>query len=174
MRLKKSLAKLIAWERTCRVATASAAGAPNPGPAANSRLDARPALMRRSSAIVSSNPFPRQRTLITASGEGGERQPLGGAHPVLELGGVRTRQLRRQIAPARELVRGIDAHDAVEAPGPRDEAPVELLGVVRGGHVQHVVDLALAVEQREHLLVAVRGDDRVDVLEDGDHRPYGP
>src|SRR2546426_8448492 len=39
MRLKKSLATLIAWERTCRVATASAAGAPHVVPVCHVLVD---------------------------------------------------------------------------------------------------------------------------------------
>src|SRR5437762_8405608 len=53
----------------------------------------------------------------------------------------------------------------------RDEAAVELLGVVGGREVEHVVDLVLAVEEREELVLAVLGDDRVDVLEDARDRP---
>jgi len=39
MRLKKSLAKLIAWERTCRVATASPAGVPHVVPVCQVLVD---------------------------------------------------------------------------------------------------------------------------------------
>ncbi len=39
MRLKKSLAKLITWERTCRVATASAAGVPHVVPVCHVLVD---------------------------------------------------------------------------------------------------------------------------------------
>src|SRR5882724_5793492 len=106
-------------------------------------------------------------------GERGEREALGQAHPALELRGIRLAELGRQVAPARALVGGVDPDDTVEAPGTRDETAVELLGVVGGGEIEHVIDLVLAVEEREELILAVLGDDRVDVLEDAGDRPLG-
>src|SRR5206468_1454083 len=47
-----------------------------------------------------------------------------------------------------------------------DKALVEPLGVVRRRDVQDMIDAGLAVEEREQLVLAVRLDDRVDVLED--------
>src|SRR5207244_4744093 len=72
-------------------------------------------------------------------GERGERKALGQAHPALELRGFRLTELGRQVAPARALVGGVDPDDAVEAPGTRDETAVELLGVVGGGEIEHVI-----------------------------------
>src|SRR5262249_26339833 len=60
----------------------------------------------------------------------------------------------------------LDLQQAVEAPGPGDDAAIQPLGVISAGQVDDLVHLGVAVEQLQELAVAAAFNYGVYILED--------